>query len=152
MEATVENRAALKGAEFLVRESAPEEVFTPEDFSEEQLMIRQAARDFALGLQSFALGLQGVEPELHVLALEIQSLEPELHGLALEVQRLALKLEGLAPELQRPRNNISPARLLADRRLVSRTSKRGTPPLRMPGRPALARSPLTPHPGSDIVS
>ena len=46
MEATVENRAALKGAEFLVRESAPEEVFTPEDFSEEQLMIKEMADQF----------------------------------------------------------------------------------------------------------
>lgn len=32
MDATVENKTALKGAEFLVKESAPEEVFTPEDF------------------------------------------------------------------------------------------------------------------------
>ncbi|HVI44521.1 MAG TPA: acyl-CoA dehydrogenase family protein [Chitinophaga sp.] len=46
MDATVENKAALKGAEFLVKESAPEEVFTPEDFSEEQLMIKDMADQF----------------------------------------------------------------------------------------------------------
>lgn len=46
MDATVENKTALKGAEFLVKESAPEEVFTPEDFSEEQLMIKEMADQF----------------------------------------------------------------------------------------------------------
>ncbi|NSL89728.1 acyl-CoA dehydrogenase [Chitinophaga sp. Mgbs1] len=46
MDATVENKAALKGAEFLVKETAPEEVFTPEDFSEEQLMIKDMADQF----------------------------------------------------------------------------------------------------------
>ncbi|PSL49005.1 hypothetical protein CLV51_101335 [Chitinophaga niastensis] len=46
MDATVENKTALKGAEFLVKESAPEEVFTPEDFSEEQLMIKDMADQF----------------------------------------------------------------------------------------------------------
>ncbi|MFB6457727.1 acyl-CoA dehydrogenase family protein [Chitinophaga sp. Hz27] len=46
MDATVENKQALKGAEFLVKESAPEDVFTPEDFSEEQLMIKDMADQF----------------------------------------------------------------------------------------------------------
>ncbi|NIG52145.1 acyl-CoA dehydrogenase family protein [Chitinophaga sp. Cy-1792] len=46
MDATVENKQALKGAEFLVKESAPEDVFTPEDFSEEQLMIKEMADQF----------------------------------------------------------------------------------------------------------
>ncbi|NLU94355.1 acyl-CoA dehydrogenase family protein [Chitinophaga sp. Ak27] len=46
MDATVENKTALKGAEFLVKESAPEDVFTPEDFSEEQLMIKDMADQF----------------------------------------------------------------------------------------------------------
>ncbi|WP_143308129.1 acyl-CoA dehydrogenase family protein [Chitinophaga vietnamensis] len=46
MDATVENKTALKGAEFLVKESTPEEVFTPEDFSEEQLMIKDMADQF----------------------------------------------------------------------------------------------------------
>ncbi len=36
----------LKGGEFLVRDSSPEEVFIPEDLTEEQLMIRQTVVDF----------------------------------------------------------------------------------------------------------
>ncbi|MGN7821925.1 acyl-CoA dehydrogenase family protein [Chitinophaga sp. 22536] len=46
MDATVDNKQALKGAEFLIRESVPEDVFTPEDFSEEQLMIKDMADQF----------------------------------------------------------------------------------------------------------
>lgn len=36
----------IKGGEFLVRESLPEEIFIPEDLNEEQLMIKQMAKDF----------------------------------------------------------------------------------------------------------
>ncbi len=36
----------LKGGEFLVRDSSPEEVFIPEELTEEQLMIRQTVVDF----------------------------------------------------------------------------------------------------------
>jgi alkylation response protein AidB-like acyl-CoA dehydrogenase len=46
MDATLDNKAALKGAEFLVKESAVNEVFTPEDFSEEQRMIKEMAAQF----------------------------------------------------------------------------------------------------------
>ncbi|SFE24790.1 hypothetical protein SAMN05518672_10546 [Chitinophaga sp. CF118] len=46
MDATVDNKPALKGAEFLVKESAANEVFTPEDFTEEQLMIKEMAEQF----------------------------------------------------------------------------------------------------------
>ncbi|NML35891.1 acyl-CoA dehydrogenase [Chitinophaga sp. G-6-1-13] len=46
MDATVDNKQALKGAEFLIKESVPEDVFTPEDFSEEQLMIKDMADQF----------------------------------------------------------------------------------------------------------
>lgn len=45
MDATVDKQA-LKGAEFLIKESVPEDVFTPEDFSEEQLMIKDMADQF----------------------------------------------------------------------------------------------------------
>ncbi len=34
------------GGEFLLRAAAPAEIFTPEDFDENQRMIAQAARDF----------------------------------------------------------------------------------------------------------
>ncbi|AWO01231.1 acyl-CoA dehydrogenase [Chitinophaga alhagiae] len=46
METAVNSKAALKGAEFLVKESSPAEIFIPENFSEEQLMIRDMAEQF----------------------------------------------------------------------------------------------------------
>ena len=36
----------LKGGEFLIKDASPENTFIPEEFSEEQLMIRQMAQDF----------------------------------------------------------------------------------------------------------
>ncbi|RPE13290.1 acyl-CoA dehydrogenase [Chitinophaga lutea] len=46
METAVNSKAALKGAEFLVKESSPADIFIPEDFSEEQAMIREMAEQF----------------------------------------------------------------------------------------------------------
>ncbi|HEU4552645.1 MAG TPA: acyl-CoA dehydrogenase family protein [Chitinophaga sp.] len=46
MDTTVDKKAALKGAEFLVKESTPYDVFTPEDFNEEQRMIKEMAEQF----------------------------------------------------------------------------------------------------------
>ncbi|RAJ10462.1 hypothetical protein LX64_00064 [Chitinophaga skermanii] len=46
MQTAVNNTTALKGAEFLVKNSDPKEVFIPEDFSEEQLMIKEMAEQF----------------------------------------------------------------------------------------------------------
>lgn len=46
MDTVVNSKAALKGAEFLVKESVASEVFIPEDFSEEQLMIKEMAEQF----------------------------------------------------------------------------------------------------------
>jgi len=37
---------AIKGGEFLIRETKPEEIFIPEEWSEEQRMIAQTCRDF----------------------------------------------------------------------------------------------------------
>jgi len=42
----VERKEALKGGEFLIRESEAHEVFIPEDFTEEQRMMAQACTDF----------------------------------------------------------------------------------------------------------
>jgi len=36
----------LRGGQFLVKESKCEDIFTPEDFSEEQIMMRDAVREF----------------------------------------------------------------------------------------------------------
>ncbi|MGF1532956.1 MAG: acyl-CoA dehydrogenase family protein [Bernardetiaceae bacterium] len=46
MQETLEKQSALKGGEFLIRESLAQDVFTPEDFNEEQLMMAQACLDF----------------------------------------------------------------------------------------------------------
>ncbi len=42
----VEKREALKGGEFLVKESEAHEIFIPEDFTEEQRMMATACQDF----------------------------------------------------------------------------------------------------------
>lgn len=46
MGAATETKSALKGGEWLVKESSPFETFTPEDFVEEQLMIRDMCDQF----------------------------------------------------------------------------------------------------------
>ena len=43
---TLEKKEAIKGGEFLVRESSPEDIFIPGEFTEEQNMMAQAAADF----------------------------------------------------------------------------------------------------------
>lgn len=45
MEAVLEKNS-VKGGEFLVKETQPEEVFIPEEFSEEQRMMAKATQDF----------------------------------------------------------------------------------------------------------
>ncbi|MCX6285829.1 MAG: acyl-CoA dehydrogenase family protein [Bacteroidetes bacterium] len=42
----MENQQVLKSGEFLVREITPADIFIPEEFNEEQLMIAQTCRDF----------------------------------------------------------------------------------------------------------
>lgn len=42
----MENKSAIKGGEFVIRETSFEEVFIPEEFDEEQVMIRQTCEDF----------------------------------------------------------------------------------------------------------
>ena len=39
----------FKGGEFLIRDALPEEVFTPEDFTNEQRLIAKSAEEFGLG-------------------------------------------------------------------------------------------------------
>ena len=40
------NKTKLKGGEFILKESLSDEIFTPEDFSEEQLMMKETIIDF----------------------------------------------------------------------------------------------------------
>jgi alkylation response protein AidB-like acyl-CoA dehydrogenase len=46
MSTATEKEQFLKGGEFIIRESNPEDIFIPEDFTEEQLMMAQATTDF----------------------------------------------------------------------------------------------------------
>ena len=43
---TAEQKSAIKGGEFLIRETEAQEIFIPEEFSEEQKMMAQACQDF----------------------------------------------------------------------------------------------------------
>ncbi|MCO5248843.1 MAG: acyl-CoA dehydrogenase family protein [Chitinophagales bacterium] len=55
----------LKGGEFLIRDQAIEQIFTPEEYTEEQTMVRQMASDF-------------FEKEVMARAHEIEKQEPGL--------------------------------------------------------------------------
>lgn len=46
MATSTEMKNAIKGGEFLIRDTAPEEIFVPEEFNEEQKMIEQQCTDF----------------------------------------------------------------------------------------------------------
>lgn len=46
MSKEVETTKAIKGGEFLIRETLAKEIFIPEEFNEEQKMIRQQCKDF----------------------------------------------------------------------------------------------------------
>lgn len=46
MSTTAENKEILRGGEFIIKETACENIFTPEDFSEEQNMMRDAVIEF----------------------------------------------------------------------------------------------------------
>jgi len=63
--------SVLKGGEFIIKESKAEDVFIPEDFDEEQLMVQQMAKDFV-----------DAEVKAHVHKLEKQ--EDNIAGTMLE--------------------------------------------------------------------
>lgn len=46
MATTVEQKKAIKGGEFLIRETEASEIFTPEEWNEEQRMIANTCKDF----------------------------------------------------------------------------------------------------------
>lgn len=43
---TVQDKPVTKGCEFIIKETDPSAVFTPDDFNEEQKMLRESMRDF----------------------------------------------------------------------------------------------------------
>ena len=42
----MENQKPLKGGEFLTKEIEAKDIFIPEDFDEEQIMVKQTCEDF----------------------------------------------------------------------------------------------------------
>ena len=62
---TTESKTVLKGGEWLIKESKPADTFTPEDFSEEQKMIRDMCSQY-------------LQAEVVPLLDRIDNLEPEL--------------------------------------------------------------------------
>src|ERR1051326_8657594 len=46
MSAVAEEKKIVVGGSFLIEERTPEEIFTPEDFTEEQRMIADTTREF----------------------------------------------------------------------------------------------------------
>ena len=65
MSAATETKNVLKGGEWLIRESAPSETFTPGDFAEEQKMIRDMCDQF-------------LDAEVYPILDRIDNLEPGL--------------------------------------------------------------------------
>lgn len=65
MSAATETKKVLKGGEWLIKASEPSEIFTPEDFAEEQKMIRDMCNQF-------------LDAEVYPILDRIDSLEPGL--------------------------------------------------------------------------
>lgn len=65
MSTATETKKILKGGEWLIKESLPEETFTPEDFSEEQKMIRDMCDQF-------------LDAEVYPILDRIDNMEPGL--------------------------------------------------------------------------
>ncbi len=65
MNAATDTKTVLKGGEWLIRESLPVETFTPEDFEEEQKMIRDMCDQF-------------LDAEIYPILDRIDNLEPGL--------------------------------------------------------------------------
>ena len=41
-----EEKNLIKGGEFIIKENSPHDIFTPEDFSEEQIMMKESVKEF----------------------------------------------------------------------------------------------------------
>ncbi len=42
----LESKTLIKGGEFIIKQTRPENIFTPEDFSEEQIMMKESVQEF----------------------------------------------------------------------------------------------------------
>ena len=48
MSAVIEKKAVVQGGAFLIEDRTPEEIFTPEDFTEEHRMIAETTRQLSI--------------------------------------------------------------------------------------------------------
>ena len=39
-------KSSVKGGEFIIKDSKPEDIFTPEDFSQEHIMMKESVQEF----------------------------------------------------------------------------------------------------------
>ena len=86
MEATTGKKTMLKGGEFIIRESSWEDVFIPEQITEEQIMFRNTAKDFIKNEIDPALNdLEAQKEGLLVKKLDVAG-ELGLLGLAIPEQ------------------------------------------------------------------
>ena len=104
MDVADKNKTAIKGGEFLIKDVAPEDIFTPEEWSEEHKMILQTCRDFVQNeiipnLDRIDKMEEGLMPSLLDKAGELGLLSitvPEdLGGLGLDFKSSMLAAEGL---------------------------------------------------------
>ena len=79
----MEDRKAIKGGEFLIRETFANEIYTPEDYNEEQKMIAQTCLDFIR---------QEVEPHLDRIDKMEEGLMPSLLEKAGELGMLGMSV------------------------------------------------------------
>jgi alkylation response protein AidB-like acyl-CoA dehydrogenase len=79
----MEDKRLIEGGEFLVRDAKPEDVFIPEEFDEEQMMIGQTCRDF-LDTEVF--------PVLDKIDAQEEGLMPGLLKKAAELGLLAISV------------------------------------------------------------
>jgi hypothetical protein len=85
---TLEQVKSLKGGEFIIKESTTAQVFTPEDYTEEQLMVRSMTSDFVekevmTKWKEYEKQEQGLSKELLAKAGELGLLStaiPEAYG------------------------------------------------------------------------
>lgn len=86
MEAAVNKKSALKGGEFVIKESSWEDVYIPEEITEEQLMVRNTAKDFLRNEIDPVLDkLDAQEPGLLVKKMDVAG-ELGLLGLSIPEQ------------------------------------------------------------------
>lgn len=106
MEDTLVQKSVLKGGEFIVKDAQPEDIFIPEEFNEEQLMIRDTVRDFvnteilpnAARIEKQEEGLTvGVLEKLAELGLLGSHMPQEYGGLEMDTNTNTLISEAFGP-------------------------------------------------------